>query len=86
MSDETRSKGVTDRELAGCERIASLILNGFGPIVLRGLDPRGCQNSTALANHVALTQGAKRSAGIARMHARVAACNKREWRALPGRT
>jgi hypothetical protein len=69
MSDETRSKGVTDRELAGCERIASLIHNGFGPIVLRGLNPRVCQGSTALKNHVALTQGAQRSAGIARMHA-----------------
>ena len=86
MSDETRSKGVTDRELAGCERIASLIHNGFGPIVLRGLNPRVCQGSTALKNHVALTQGAQRSAGIALMLARVAARNKREWSALRGRT
>ena len=60
---------MTDREIAGCERKASIVHSGFGPMVLRGLNPRACQGSTALKNHVALTQGAQRSAGIARMHA-----------------
>jgi hypothetical protein len=77
---------MTDREIAGCERKASIVHSGFGPMVLRGLNPRVCQGSTAVTNHVALTQGAQRSAVIARMHARVAARNSREWSALPGRT
>jgi hypothetical protein len=46
---------MTDREIAGCELKASFVQSGFGPIVLRGLDPRVCQNSTALTNHVALS-------------------------------